>query len=60
MAKFLLKTMGQGMSIDIIKNVWLEPGSDYKEKLFKTRQVSPKYRRLPLGEKGIVDLEYIN
>lgn len=44
---------GHGMDINIVESVWLEPGSDYKEKLFKIKQLSQKYKRLPLGEKGI-------
>lgn len=48
---------GCGMSPDIIKNVWMEPGSDYKEKvlkkLLKENKRTPRFGRLPLGEKGI-------
>lgn len=48
---------GTGMDIDIIKDVWLQPGSDYKEEVFKKRVQETartgKYRRLPIGEKGI-------
>lgn len=44
---------GEGMDISIIENVWLEPGSDYKEDLFRKRIRTPKYSRLPIGEKGI-------
>ena len=44
---------GCGMTIDIIKNVWMEPGSDYKEKFLKQNKRTPKFKRLPLGEKGI-------
>jgi signal transduction histidine kinase len=44
---------GEGMNIDIIENVWLEPGSDYKAQLLAKKQRSPKYKRLPIGEKGI-------
>lgn len=44
---------GEGMDIEIIENVWLEPGSDYKENLFRKRVRTPKYKRLPIGEKGI-------
>jgi signal transduction histidine kinase len=45
---------GCGMDLDIIKNVWLEPGSDYKSQLLEelTRQDN-KLQRRPLGEKGI-------
>lgn len=44
---------GHGMDIEIIKTVWMEPGSDYKERLFKDKKRSPRFNRLPLGEKGI-------
>lgn len=44
---------GVGMDWNIIENVWLEPGSDYKEKLFNQNYVTPKFERTPIGEKGI-------
>lgn len=44
---------GYGMDENVIKNAWLEPGSDYKEDLFRKNIRSPKYKRLPIGEKGI-------
>jgi hypothetical protein len=44
---------GIGMDIDIIKNVWMEPGSDYKALIFSKKQRTDKFHRLPLGEKGI-------
>ncbi len=44
---------GEGMDMNIIENVWLEPGSDYKENIFRKRIRTPKYKRLPIGEKGI-------
>lgn len=44
---------GTGMDVDTIRDVWMEPGSDYKEKLFASGKRSPQFKRLPLGEKGI-------
>ncbi len=44
---------GDGMDIDIIQNVWMEPGSDHKEILTRKNIRSKKYGRLPIGEKGI-------
>lgn len=44
---------GIGMDRNIIENVWMEPGSDYKERKFKDKEITPKYGRLPIGEKGI-------
>nr|WP_321487622.1 ATP-binding protein [uncultured Draconibacterium sp.] len=44
---------GDGMDIDIINNAWLEPGSDNKAIKFKNRERTKKFKRLPIGEKGI-------
>jgi signal transduction histidine kinase/anti-sigma regulatory factor (Ser/Thr protein kinase) len=44
---------GVGMSLDTIQNVWLVPGDDHREKDRTRDQRSPKYHRLPLGEKGV-------
>ncbi len=49
----IVEDNGTGMTENIIKNVWMEPGSDFKENLFKKGIRTPKYGRLPLGEKGI-------
>lgn len=44
---------GVGMSLETIQNVWLVPGDDHREKDRARDQRSPKYHRLPLGEKGV-------
>lgn len=44
---------GLGMDLDIIKNVWLEPGSDNKANQVKNKILTPRCKRLPIGEKGI-------
>lgn len=44
---------GFGMDVNTVKNAWLEPGSDNKEVLVKNKVVTPKFKRLPIGEKGI-------
>ena len=44
---------GEGMNMKIIEEVWLEPGSDHKEILTKKNIRTKKYKRLPIGEKGI-------
>lgn len=49
----IIEDDGYGMSPYIVENVWLEPGSDYKTQKIKNQEVSPKYKRLPIGEKGI-------
>jgi signal transduction histidine kinase len=49
-----VKDNGCGMDYNIIRDVWLEPGSDYKALLLKEIESSEKkFKRRPLGEKGI-------
>ncbi len=49
----MVEDNGFGMDIKTVKDVWLEPGSDNKQILVKKKEVTPKYKRLPIGEKGI-------
>jgi len=44
---------GQGMSLETIQDVWLVPGDDHREKDRNQDHRSPRYHRLPLGEKGV-------
>lgn len=48
-----IKDNGRGMDEATILGVWLEPGTDFREKEKKAKVRSPKYKRLPLGEKGV-------
>jgi signal transduction histidine kinase len=52
-ASVMIEDDGYGMSWDTIVNVWLEPGTDYRQLQKHNNIRSPKYERLPLGEKGI-------
>jgi signal transduction histidine kinase len=49
----IIEDDGFGMDSKIVINVWMEPGSDYKTEKFSKRETTPKYKRLPIGEKGI-------
>ncbi|MFH1703760.1 MAG: ATP-binding protein [Nitrospirota bacterium] len=53
----VIEDNGIGMDLDIVRNVWMKPGSDYKEKLYKEREIAAnlksRFNRIPLGEKGI-------
>lgn len=49
----IIEDNGFGMSSETVENVWLEPGSDFKSIQIKNKIYSPKYKRLPIGEKGI-------
>ena len=43
---------GTGMDINIVKNIWMEPGNNHKRKIVRENERSP-LGRLPIGEKGI-------
>ncbi len=44
---------GYGMGWEQIVNVWLEPGTDYRQQQKIAGLRTPKFNRLPLGEKGV-------
>lgn len=43
---------GCGMSIDIIRDIWMEPGNSHKKEVVERKERS-ELGRLPIGEKGI-------
>jgi len=49
----IIEDDGYGMDTETVVNVWMEPGSDFKSIKFENRDLSPRYKRLPIGEKGI-------
>ncbi|MCT3639106.1 hypothetical protein CMU11_06495 [Elizabethkingia anophelis] len=49
----IIEDDGFGMTPEIVENVWLEPGSDFKSQYIIENKTTPKYKRLPIGEKGI-------
>jgi signal transduction histidine kinase len=49
----IIEDDGYGMSAEIVENVWLEPGSDFKSQKVKNQETSPEFNRSPIGEKGI-------
>lgn len=44
---------GEGMTLDLLRSVWLAPGDDHRRRQRAERRRSPRYNRLPLGEKGL-------
>jgi signal transduction histidine kinase len=44
---------GDGMSLDTIRNIWLEPASDHRERQRLEKRRTARFNRLPLGEKGV-------
>lgn len=52
-ARIVVEDDGSGMSLKTVTEVWLEPGTDFRFNQIRESLRSPKYRRLPLGEKGV-------
>ena len=44
---------GEGMTLDVLRSVWLVPGDDHRQKQRLSDKRSAIHRRLPLGEKGL-------
>ena len=44
---------GSGMSFDTIRGIWLVPADDHRERQRAENRRSPRFARLPLGEKGV-------
>lgn len=44
---------GTGMTLAVLRNIWLVPGNEHRQKQRLNLTRSPKYKRLPLGEKGL-------
>lgn len=52
--RIVIEDDGDGMDMDIITNIWMQPGTDHKEQIFRKYKKDTTYRgRLPIGEKGI-------
>ena len=53
-ARIVVEDNGCGMDWATLTGVWMEPGTDFrKRQKDNPRVISPKYGRLPLGEKGV-------
>ncbi len=48
-----VRDTGEGMDLETVLNVWLEPASDHKAKKRKQNIRTPRFKRLPVGEKGV-------
>ena len=52
-ATIVVKDRGAGMDAATVSNVWLEPGTDYRLKQRARKDLTPKFGRTPIGEKGV-------
>lgn len=51
--QIIVEDDGFGMDYNLIKDVWLQPGTTYKKKQIEDENFISKCNRIPLGEKGI-------
>jgi len=51
--KIIVRDNGTGMDLDTILKVWLEPATEFRKMQREGEQRTPKFGRLPLGEKGV-------
>ncbi|MBU0713529.1 ATP-binding protein [bacterium] len=51
--KIVIIDDGIGMNADIIKNVWMQPGTNYKLKILQSMKEPLPSQRIPIGDKGI-------
>lgn len=49
----VVEDSGCGMNFQTVTGVWLEPGTDYRLKQKEQGEVTPIYKRIPIGEKGV-------
>ena len=51
-ASIVVEDDGEGMTLEVIRDIWLVPGHDHRAKQRKALKRT-KFNRLPLGEKGV-------
>jgi signal transduction histidine kinase len=51
--QIIVEDRGVGMDVDTVAGVWLEPGTDHRIKEKEKGEPTPKYKRVPIGEKGV-------
>jgi len=51
--KIVVEDSGIGMDYETVVGVWLEPGTDYRVRQRAKNDRTPRYKRTPLGEKGV-------
>lgn len=52
-SNIIVEDDASGMTFETVINVWLEPGTDYRARQRSEGRRSPRFGRLPMGEKGI-------
>jgi signal transduction histidine kinase/anti-sigma regulatory factor (Ser/Thr protein kinase) len=52
-AQIIAEDDGSGMTPETVLRSWLEPGTDYRVRQRARDERSPRFRRVPMGEKGV-------
>src|SRR2546430_2253418 len=52
-ARIIVGDNGSGMDLKTILRVWLQPGTDNRKKQKEAGWRTPRFKRHPLGEKGV-------
>lgn len=52
-ARIVVEDDGHGMDGDTVRNVWLEPGTEHRKQQRDEGERTPRFGRMPLGEKGL-------
>jgi hypothetical protein len=52
-ASIAVEDDGYGMSFETLRDIWLVPADDHREQERQDNIRSPRFNRLPLGEKGV-------
>ncbi len=52
-SQIIIEDDGEGMDLKTIEDAWLVIGTDYKKKKYNNKTLTTKFKRLPIGEKGI-------
>ncbi len=53
LSEIIIEDDGSGMDLKILQQAWLVIGTTYKRNKYLAKELTPKYKRLPIGEKGI-------
>ncbi len=52
-ARIVVEDNGSGMDLKTILKIWLQPGTDHRKHQKESGWRTPRYKRRPLGEKGV-------
>src|SRR5579863_1546129 len=51
--EIVVEDSGTGMDLETVTNIWLEPGTDHRLTQKEEKKPTAKFKRVPVGEKGV-------